>query len=66
MTISMVVVVIQVADHVVKSLLVAVRPMPALLLQPLLQCAGDIEMNPEPVSTPTLTNCLRLMQWNAN
>ena len=40
--------------------------MPALLLRILLQCASDIEMNPEPVSTPTLTNCLLLMQWNAN
>ena len=39
--------------------------MPALLLRLLLQCAGDIEMNPGPVSTPTPTNCLRLMQWNA-
>ena len=40
--------------------------MPALLLRLLLQCAGDIEMNPGPVSTPTPTNCLRLIQWNAN
>ena len=40
--------------------------MPALLLRLLLQCAGDDEMNPGPVSTPTPTNCLRLMQWNAN
>ena len=40
--------------------------MPALLLRLLLQCADDIEMNPGPVSTPTPTNCLRLMQWNAN
>ena len=40
--------------------------MPALLLRLLIQCAGDIEMNPGPVSTPTPTNCLRLMQWNAN
>ena len=40
--------------------------MPALLLRLLLQCAGDIEMNPGPISTPTPTNCLRLMQWNAN
>ena len=40
--------------------------MPALLLRLLPQCAGDIEMNPGPVSTPTPTNCLRLMQWNAN
>ena len=38
--------------------------MRALLLQ--LQCAGDIEINPGPDSTPTPTNCLRLMQWNAN
>ena len=48
----------------VQSLLVADRSMPALLLRFPLQCAG--EMNPGPVSTPTLTNCLRLMQWNAN
>ena len=47
------------------SLLVK-SPMPALLLRLLLQCAGDIEMKPGPVSTPTPTNCLRLMQWNAN
>ena len=40
--------------------------MPALLLRLLLQCAGDIKMNPGLVSTPTPTNCLRLMQWNAN
>ena len=40
--------------------------MPALLLRLLLQCAGDVEMNPGPVSTPTPTNCLQLMQWNAN
>ena len=40
--------------------------MPALLLRLLLQCAGDIKMNPGPVSTPTPTNCLRLMQWTAN
>ena len=40
--------------------------MPALLLQLLLQCAGDIEMNPGPISTSTPTNCQRLMQWNAN
>ena len=46
--------------------LVAERPMPALLLRLLLQCAGDKEMNTGPVSTPTPTNCLRLMQWNAN
>ena len=50
----------------VKSPLVAERSMPVLLLRLLLQCAGDIEMNPGPVSTPTPTNCLRLMQWNAN
>ena len=49
----------------VKSPLVAERSMPALLLRFLLQCAGDIEMKPGPVSTPTPTNCLRLMQWNA-
>ena len=40
--------------------------MPTLLLRLLLQCAGEIEMNTGPVSTPTPTNCLRLMQWNAN
>ena len=40
--------------------------MPALLLRLLLQCAGDIEMKPGPDSTPTPTNCLRLMQCNAN
>ena len=40
--------------------------MPALLLRLLLQCAGDVEMNPGPVSTPIPTNCIRLMQWNAN
>ena len=40
--------------------------MPALLLRLLLQCAGDIKMNPGPVSTPTPTNCLCLMQWNVN
>ena len=39
--------------------------MPALLLQRLLQCAGDIEMNPGPDSEPTSTSCLQLMQWNA-
>ena len=50
----------------VKSLLVADRTMPALLLRLLLHCAGDIEMKPGPDSTPTPTNCLRLMQWNAN
>ena len=50
----------------VKSLLVAERPMPALLLRLLPQSAGNIEMKPGPVSTPTPTNCLRLMQWNAN
>ena len=42
----------------VKSLLVAERPMPALLLRLLLLCADDIEMSPGPVSTPTPTNCL--------
>ena len=47
-------------------LFLARRLMPALLLRLLLQCAGDIEMNTGPVSTPTHTNCLRLMQWNAN
>ena len=46
----------------VKSLMVAERPMPALLLQ----CAGDIKMNPGPVTKPTPTKCLRLMQWDAN
>ena len=40
--------------------------MPAQLLRLLLQCTGDIEMNPGPVSTPTHTNCLRLTQWNTN
>ena len=40
--------------------------MPALMLRLLLQCAGNIEMNPGTVSTPTPTNSLRLMQWNAN
>ena len=40
--------------------------MPALLLRLLLQCAGDVEMNPGPASTLTPTNCLRLMQWDAN
>ena len=40
--------------------------MTALLLQLLLQCAGDVEMNPGPDSTPTPTNCLRLIQWSAN
>ena len=40
--------------------------MPTMLLRLLLQCAGEIEMNPGPVSTPTPTNCLRLMQWNAS
>ena len=47
----------------------AERPMLALLallLRILLQCAGDIEMNPGPDSPPTPTNCLRLIQWNAN
>ena len=50
----------------VKSLLVAERPMPTLLLRLLLQRAGDIEMNPGPVSRPTPTNCIRLIQWNVN
>ena len=36
------------------------------LLRLLLLCAGDIEMNPGPVLTPAPTNCLRLIQWNAN
>ena len=40
--------------------------MPALLFRLLLQCAADINMNPGPVSSPTPTNCLRLMQWNTN
>ena len=40
--------------------------MPALLLRLQLQCAGDIEMNTEPVTTPTPTNCLHLMQYNTN
>ena len=42
--------------------------MSALLLRFLLQCAGDIEMNtgPDSTPTPTPTNCLQLMQWNAN
>ena len=42
------------------------RPIPELLLRLPLLCAGDIEMNPGPVSMPTTTNCLRLMQWNAS
>ena len=46
----------------VKSPLVAERSMPALLLRLLLQCSGDIDMNRGPVSTPTPTNCLRLME----
>ena len=50
----------------IKSPLVAERSMLALLLRLLLQCAGDIKMNPGPVLTPTPTNCLRLMQWNAS
>ena len=50
----------------VKSPLVAERPMPALLLRLLFQCVGDIKMNPGPISTPTPTNCQRLIQWNAN
>ena len=40
--------------------------MPALLLRLLFQCAGDVEMNHGPVSTPTPTDYLRLMKWNAN
>ena len=48
------------------AFLVAKRPKPALLLRHLLQCAGDIEMNPGPVTAQTPTNCLRLMQWKAN
>ena len=40
--------------------------MPKLLLRRLLQCAGDVEMNPGQMATPTPTNLLRLMQWNAN
>ena len=50
----------------VKSPLVAERSMPAQLFRLLLQCACEIEMNPGLVSTPSPTNCLRLMQWNAN
>ena len=38
----------------------------ALLHLHLPQCDGNIEMNAGPNSTPTPTNCLRLMQWNAN
>ena len=37
-----------------------------MLLRLMLQCAGVIKMNPGPVMTPTPTNCLRLVQWNAN
>ena len=37
--------------------------MSALLLQLLLQCS---EMNHGPDSRPAPTNCLRLVQWNAN
>ena len=40
--------------------------MPAMLLRLLLHCAGDIEKNPGPTSTPTATYYLRLLQWNAN
>ena len=40
--------------------------MPSMLLRFLHQCAGDIEINPGPVLTPTPTKYLRLMQWNAN
>ena len=38
----------------IKSLLVAERSMPALLLRLLLQCAGDVEMNPGSVLTLTV------------
>ena len=38
--------------------------MPAMLFRRQPRCGGDIEMNPGPVSTPTPTNCLRLIQWN--
>ena len=31
-----------------------------------LQCVGDIEMKPGPISMPTPINCPRMMQWNAN
>ena len=48
------------------AFLMAERPMPALLLRLLLQCAGDFEMDPGQETTLTPTNCLRLMQWNAN
>ena len=48
------------------SPLVVERSMPALLLRFMLQSDADIEMNPGPVSTPTPTNCLHMMQWNAN
>ena len=47
------------------AFLVAEQPMPPLLLGLLHKSAGDIEINTGPVSTPTPTNCLRLMQWNA-
>ena len=47
------------------AFMVAERPMPAELLRLQLQCAGDIEMNLGPDSSPTRTSCLRLMQWNA-
>ena len=40
--------------------------MPALLLRVQLQYACDIKVNPGPHSTPTPTNCLRLVQWCAN
>ena len=40
--------------------------MPALLLRLLLQCAGDIDMNPGSDSSSTTTICLHLMQWNAS
>ena len=48
------------------AFLVAQWLMPTLLLRLLLQCAGHMEMNPGTDSTQTPTNCLRLMQWNAN
>ena len=48
------------------AFMLAERPMPALMLRLLLQCAGDIEMKPEPVSAQSPTNCLRLIQCNAN
>ena len=51
-------------SSLVESLLVTDRTMPALLLRLLLQCAGDIEMKPGSVATPTPTNSLCLIQWN--